>query len=107
YLGPGSDPDSVTGALSVSARLWDISGSVLMCPSNDLRQKCLAEGVEYNAAVSSNPPDATGSSYFDLPLWLHLSRLSHLPAEGILLFDTASYRVGNNSFMANHGWDVS
>jgi prepilin-type N-terminal cleavage/methylation domain-containing protein len=106
-LGPNSDPDPTTGAMSVSARLWDIGRTVLMCPGNDIRQKCLAEGVEYNAAVTSNAPDPTGSSYFDLPLWLHYSKLSLLPAEQALLFDTASYRIGNNSFMANHGWDSS
>jgi prepilin-type N-terminal cleavage/methylation domain-containing protein len=107
-FGPNSDPDPVTGVLSTPALLFDLSRSVLMCPANDGREKILAEGVEYHAAVSSNPGDSSAlTDFFDLPLWVRFSRLSRLPAEGAMLFDDVSLAVGNNSYFNSHGWDRS
>jgi prepilin-type N-terminal cleavage/methylation domain-containing protein len=103
-FGPNSDPDSA-GNLSNAARLFDLGRSVLMCPANDLRQKCIAEGVEYHAAATSNPGVGEPSTYFDLPLWLRFANLKRLPAEGVLLYDTVNFRNGSNLFLNNHGWD--
>jgi hypothetical protein len=64
-----------------------------MCPSNNARQKILAEGVEYHAAVTSNPGIGEPSTYFDLPLWLKFARLHLLPAEGVVLFDSCVFRT--------------
>jgi prepilin-type N-terminal cleavage/methylation domain-containing protein len=107
-FGPNSDPDPVTGALSAAARLYNINRSVLMCPANDARQKILAEGVEYHAAVTSNPGTGEPSTYFDLPLWLKFTRLHLLPAEGVVLFDSTVLRTASIWVtLGNHGWDSS
>jgi prepilin-type N-terminal cleavage/methylation domain-containing protein len=76
---------------------------VIYCPANSERANTLADGVHYQAAITSMPGEP-GNGYFDVPMWLNLFRLRRLPNNGVLIYDSVAHRIGWQWKMNNHGF---